>query len=83
MDTFMPRAKALRQALGKTNIEEKRPRVMLTVEEASRTLHISRWTLYRLMRDRQLASVKIGSKRLIPAASIEKFTISLLEAQGY
>jgi excisionase family DNA binding protein len=63
--------------------EKREVSVMLTVDEASRTLRVSRWTLYRLMRERQIGSVKIGRKRLIPHAAVERFAASLLGAEGY
>lgn len=43
---------------------------VLTVNEACTTLHISRWTLYKLMREGQLDTIKIGRRRLIPASEI-------------
>ena len=82
MNTVMPRAKVLRQALGKTNIEEQRPTAMLTVNEACRSLRISKWTLYRLKNEGRLKTVKIGTRRLISAAAIARL-ITQLEAEEY
>jgi excisionase family DNA binding protein len=44
--------------------------VLLTVPEACSQLHISRWMLYRLIHTRQLTTIKLGRRRLIPQASI-------------
>jgi len=43
---------------------------LLTVKEASERLRISKTKLYDLIRSNQLATVKIGSRRLIPAAAL-------------
>jgi excisionase family DNA binding protein len=44
---------------------------LLTVSEACAALRISRWQLYRLMHERQLGSIHIGRRRLIPAKAIQ------------
>ena len=46
---------------------------LLTVPEACAKLRVSRWTLNRLMQSRQLRTIKIGSRRLVPASAIRKF----------
>jgi excisionase family DNA binding protein len=46
---------------------------LLTVQEACRTLRISKWALYRLIRSRQLETIKIGRSRRVPAAAIHTF----------
>lgn len=48
-------------------------RILLTVDEAADKLRISRWTLNRLVQERQLASVTIGTRRLIPLDDITRF----------
>ncbi|WP_438829151.1 helix-turn-helix domain-containing protein [Streptomyces adonidis] len=40
------------------------------MKEASEKLRISKSKLYDLIRSHQLATVKIGSRRLIPAAAL-------------
>jgi excisionase family DNA binding protein len=50
-----------------------RRRLLLTVAEACEVLRISRWTFYQLVRQRQLPTVKIGSRRLVPSAAIGEF----------
>jgi excisionase family DNA binding protein len=43
---------------------------MLTVAEASAVLRVSRWSLYRLIRSGKLQTIKIGRRRLVPAAAL-------------
>lgn len=47
--------------------------VVLTVPEACAMLRISRWTLYELIRSRQLETVKIGSRRVVPVSAVRVF----------
>jgi excisionase family DNA binding protein len=55
---------------------------LLTVAEACAELRISKWTLYQFIRTRQLASIKLGRRRVIPRTAIttllEKLTIEAL-----
>jgi excisionase family DNA binding protein len=44
--------------------------VLLTVPEACNQLHISRWMLYRLIHTRQLTTIKLGRRRLVPQAAV-------------
>ncbi|MYX25797.1 helix-turn-helix domain-containing protein [Streptomyces sp. SID8381] len=52
---------------------------LLTVAEACAELRVSKWTLYQYIHSRQLASIKIRSRRLIPRSAlralVEKLTI--------
>jgi len=48
-------------------------RVLLTVEEAARRLHIGRTTAYRLVAEGQLASIQIGHLRRIPVDALTAF----------
>ncbi|MGH8902638.1 MAG: helix-turn-helix domain-containing protein [Egibacteraceae bacterium] len=43
---------------------------VLTVPEACAVLRISKWTLYQLIRSRQLITIKIGSRRVVPVTAI-------------
>lgn len=47
--------------------------MLYTVAEACMKLRISRWTLYRLIHSQQLLTIKIGRRRLIPAAAITAY----------
>ena len=80
-EEHQPRSRVLREALEKAKGNEQ-AQVMLTVTEACAHLRISKWTLYRLMMSGKLTSVKIGSRRLIPARAITKFIQQLEEEAG-
>jgi excisionase family DNA binding protein len=43
---------------------------VLTVAEACRELRISKWTLYQLIRSRQLETIRIRRRRLIPLTAL-------------
>ncbi len=55
--------------------QEQRPqaRWLLDVPEACRELHISRAALFRLMARKELDSIRIGRRRLVPVAAIEAY----------
>lgn len=69
-----------------TSAEDGRPfrrydrSLLCTVEEAAETLSIGRTSIYELLRDGRLRSVKVGARRLIPIAALEDFVNDLLEA---
>lgn len=44
--------------------------VVYTITEACQVLKVSRWTLYELIRKRQLSTITIGKRRLVPVAAI-------------
>lgn len=44
---------------------------LLTIREAYTTLRISKWALYQLIRSRQLRTIKIGRRRVVPVTAIE------------
>ena len=48
------------------------PRTAYSLDEAARSLGLSRRTLYTLMRDDKLATVKVGKRRLVPARELER-----------
>lgn len=56
-------------------------RALLTVVEAAARLAIPRTALYRLLMSGELASVKIGRHRRIPAWAIDEFVHRLVDAQ--
>ena len=45
--------------------------VLLTIDEAAQLLRISKWKLYDYIHNRQLKTVKFGSRRLVLAAALE------------
>lgn len=46
---------------------------LLTVKEACEALRISAWTFYRLVRQRQISTIRIGRRRFVPVMAIRKF----------
>lgn len=58
------------------------PEKLLTVREAYEMLRISKWTLYQLLHRRELESVQIGRRRLIPMSSVTKL-IEKLKTDAY
>jgi excisionase family DNA binding protein len=52
---------------------------LLTVPEAAAHLRISKWMVYNLIRSRRLRTVRIGSRRLVPAAALRDFLAALDE----
>ena len=50
------------------HLEQKRA---LSIREAARTCGISRATVYRLIADGKLQTLKIGSRRLVPVVAID------------
>ena len=54
-------------------------RVLLTVEEAAERLCVGRTTAWRLVRDGELESVRIGTLRRVPAAAVAEYAAHLIE----
>lgn len=54
--------------------------LLYTVPEAAQLLRIGRSSLYELIATRQLVSITIGSRRLIPAEDLEAFVASRKDA---
>ena len=57
-------------------------RVLLTVEEAAKKLNIGRTKTYALVRSGQIASVRIGRLRRVPAEAIEDYATRLTSDQA-
>jgi excisionase family DNA binding protein len=55
---------------------------LLTVEEAARRLSIGRTTMYALLKDGQINSVRIGRLRRIPADALTAYTARLAAEQN-
>lgn len=60
-------------------------RVLLTVEDAAKRLHIGRTTAWGLVKSGELHSVQIGRLRRIPASVVDGYAAQLLadRASGY
>jgi len=52
---------------------------LLRVDDVASILKVSRWTVYRLIKERQLVSVKVGSSRRVPAESVREYIAALIE----
>jgi excisionase family DNA binding protein len=50
---------------------------LLTVTEACAALRISRWLFYRLVRQHRVRTIKIGSRRLVPAGALDELLARL------
>jgi excisionase family DNA binding protein len=46
------------------------PDRLLTVDEEAEWLRVSRWSVYNLIRAKQLRTVKIGRRRLVTRAAL-------------
>lgn len=52
-------------------------RVLLTVEEAAKRLHIGRTTAWGLVKDGELHSVQIGRLRRVPSSAVDAYAARL------
>ena len=52
----------------------------LSVMETARAVGLSRATIYRLIEQKRLATLKIGSRRLVPVGEIEYRTVTTTDA---
>ncbi|MGI8309430.1 helix-turn-helix domain-containing protein [Saccharopolyspora hattusasensis] len=57
------------------------PRVLLTVEQAAERLGLGRTTVYQLIANGDLGSVRIGRLRRIPADAIDAYVKHLMQQQ--
>jgi len=55
---------------------------LLTVEEAARRLSLGRTTLYALLKDGQITSVRIGRRRRIPISAVAAYANHLIAEQS-
>lgn len=52
--------------------------VLVGVEEAATMIRVSRSTMFSLVREERVASVRVGSRRLVPVADLERFASGTL-----
>lgn len=52
---------------------------MLKVDEAAALLNVSRWTVYKLIKERELVSVKVRNGRRVPVESVRAYVAALIE----
>ena len=56
---------------------------LLTLTEACTRLRISKWSIYKLIHERELITVKIGTRRFVPVSEVDRFTEELISAGGH
>jgi excisionase family DNA binding protein len=54
-----------------SNTSHKQERRALSINEAAASRGLSRATIYRLIKQKRLATLKIGARRLVPIAAID------------
>jgi excisionase family DNA binding protein len=54
-----------------STVTEAHERRALSMRETAHACGLSRATLYRLLKNGKLSTIKIGSRRLVPVASID------------
>jgi excisionase family DNA binding protein len=54
-----------------SNTTQKQERRALSIEEAAETCGLSRATIYRLIEQKKLTTLKIGARRLVPVGAID------------
>ena len=47
------------------------PPRLLTIDETCEQLRVSRYLVYRLIRRRELETIKVGRRRLVPVSAID------------
>lgn len=53
---------------------------LLTMDEAAKVLRVSRWTVFRLMKQRELTSLLVGERcRRITASSVQAYIARQVE----
>lgn len=56
---------------------------LLTFDEAAALLAVSRWTVFRLAKQRQLVSILVGTRcRRVTASSVQAYISRLVEQAG-
>jgi excisionase family DNA binding protein len=65
--------KAMEKIAMQEHIQNAQVKLLLTMEEAAQVLGLGRTSLYSLVMERQIASLKIGRSRRIPLWSLEAF----------
>jgi excisionase family DNA binding protein len=73
MGYSVPRAAVLRQALQKQQPHAPPEAQLLTVDEVTERLRLSRDSLYRYIRRNELKSIKFGKRRLFRESDLQAF----------
>ena len=59
--------------------DQAHPAALLTVEQVAARLQVSRWTVYNLIRSRELASVTIGRCRRVSEEALTEYITRISE----
>jgi excisionase family DNA binding protein len=65
-----------------TNTPATGPRVLLTVEAAAKALSIGRTSMYALIKDGEVTSVRIGHLRRVPVDALTAYVAQLTSNQA-
>jgi excisionase family DNA binding protein len=58
---------------------DKQPDAWLTIDQVAATLNVSYWTVYRLIKAREITGVRIGRARRVVPESVEAYKRQLIE----
>jgi excisionase family DNA binding protein len=72
----------IRSAEARTPHHASAPDQLLTVEEVMARLHLSRATVYDLIRSKRLNSGRVGRARRIPESAVAAFICQITESEG-
>lgn len=61
--------------------DQEPPAILLTVDQVAALLQVSRWTVYNLIRSRELVSVKIGRSRRISKGAVHEYVNRITERE--
>lgn len=56
--------------------------LLLSIEETTTALGISRWQFYRMVWEQELRTITIGRRRLVPVQSLQEFINARLEKEN-
>ena len=52
---------------------------LLKIDDVAELLQVSRWTVYKLIKERELVSVKVRKGRRVPVESVRAYVAALVE----
>jgi excisionase family DNA binding protein len=81
MDELRPKSHVLREAMAKAREGKLDDEMLLSFREVCRRLSISKWKLYRHMKEGKIESVKDGRRRLFEMGELRRF-VRELKANG-
>ena len=79
MSTTMPPSGLITYRITYKDLAPASSETLLTVKDVARRLSIGRTTVYELIARGELAAVRIGRARRIPASAVERFIAERME----